>query len=78
MNPIAVRDIPHDGGALTRFGPNTTARLLEVILFRSHRSITYYKRKKTNQKELLPCFYRNCEYKLRTLDKNCTMYLRTW
>jgi hypothetical protein len=45
MGPIAERDIPLAGGALTRFGPNTTARLLEVILFKSHRSITYQEKK---------------------------------
>lgn len=42
MGPIAESDIPRDGGALTRFGPNTTARLLDVILFKSHLSITCY------------------------------------
>lgn len=42
MGPIAESDIPRDGGALTRFGPNTTARLLDVILFKSDLSITCY------------------------------------
>lgn len=40
MGPIADRDIPREGGDLTRLGPKTTAKLLDVILLRSHLSIT--------------------------------------
>jgi len=59
MGPIAERDIPRAGGALTRFGPNTTARLLEVILFKSHRSITCQEKK---EKKNVSFYYFQSQY----------------
>ena len=73
MGPIADRDIPLDGGDLTRFGPNTTARLLDVILFKSHLSIT------CNSEEMYVTTTSQTSSTVETheltLDKNCTMYL---